>query len=313
MDTSHIGPPVSDTRDDEKAQLAKGKRKADDAALDDKEDREPPMLPPVDGNISHQMPICGADDEDHEPGFWAKLIQQNKWRRGQRDIVKTGTLLNILAKCDVIREPVLRQTRQYMGEKLYTSIGYRKENIESFHMQAKGRRVQPADACYHCKLERGPYTSCIVFDGMDGDLKPCANCWWGKQVVRCSFVKSTDLESREATPQRPTLAPPASSVPTIEPSQCHLRCTKKQRADTHMDIQQQEAILSQQEAILSQQEAILSQQKANLAQQEASLAQQEASLAQQKASLAQQKTSLAQLQLKLESTDDIVAAEQEEQ
>lgn len=44
-----------------------GKRKADDAALDDREDREPPMLPLVDGDISHQMPICGADDEDHEP------------------------------------------------------------------------------------------------------------------------------------------------------------------------------------------------------------------------------------------------------
>ncbi|CAI7675921.1 unnamed protein product, partial [Penicillium discolor] len=111
VETGHISQPVSGTRDEEKAQLAKGKRKADDAALDYKEDREPPMLLLVDGDISHQMPICGADDEDHEPGFWAKLIQQNRFKKGQRDIVKTGTLLNILAKCDVIREPVLRQTR----------------------------------------------------------------------------------------------------------------------------------------------------------------------------------------------------------
>lgn len=176
--------------------------------------------------------------------------------KGQRDIVKTGTLLNIPAKCDVIQEPVLRQTRQYMGEKLYASIGYRKENIESFYMQAKGHRVQPADACYHCKLEYGPYTSCIVFEGMVGEFKPCANCSWGKQVVRCSFMKSTDLGDNS----------PASSVPTIEPSQCHLGCTKKKRAATHMDIQQQEDILSQQEAVLSQQKAILAQQKASLAQ-----------------------------------------------
>lgn len=53
----------------------------------------------------------------------------------------------------------------------------------------------------------------------------------------------------------------APKLSTIKQSQCHLRCTKKKRAATHMGIQQQEDILSQQKAVLSQQKVISVQQE----------------------------------------------------
>jgi hypothetical protein len=261
-----------------------GKRNADEAGLNDEGQKRPnpnlatnnarsttpmrsddePTPNLATNNERSTTPMRSDDDTDQKPAFWAQMTQNNSWQKAQKASATPGTLLNALLNKEVVREPVLRVTKPWNGVEFDKAIGRRKENIESLHIQTKGRRMSPTEACSHCKRKFGPYVSCVVPDNLDGiNLDGnCANCHFGFQGDRCDFYTPSYNEGRGETPESSnegaTLS--GSEVPSApnrrDYEQARLDSLKLQRLVTLTAIQQHDAMRQQQEAMRRQQDAM---------------------------------------------------------
>ena len=85
-----------------------------------------------------------------------------------------------LSKKDPVRKPSVRSSR-----KTAVKLEANKSNLEAYMGQLCGEVVE--DECKHCVKEGGPWTECVVVDGLFGGS--CCNCHYNNSGNRCSLRK----------------------------------------------------------------------------------------------------------------------------
>ena len=122
------------------------------------------------------QPLMGRDNT--QPGYWAEAALDNPWSRGRRNSYNNKATLHELRQGHLLREPGLRESRAHFdGPRFYRVVASKTEIVEAPLSQATSPKVAPEQQCDACKLEKGPFVSCVI---APGSFRECANCHWSQ-------------------------------------------------------------------------------------------------------------------------------------
>ncbi|KAJ5946938.1 hypothetical protein N7454_003777 [Penicillium verhagenii] len=154
-------------------------------------------------------PVCGSDrvligdnntlasrrwlPDSEVPGETAKLIMELPWICARKNDHIKSDLLCSLIELPSVREPLLRDKKDWPGAHLNKQIGRSIANVESAAMQVVGRVVSVP--CKACVMSLGPWARCVVVDETRNTIRSCANCHWRKQDRRCDFLTAKTSKS----------------------------------------------------------------------------------------------------------------------
>ncbi|KAJ5919409.1 hypothetical protein N7466_010352 [Penicillium verhagenii] len=127
------------------------------------------------------------------PGEIANLIMELPWICARKDDHIKSDLLCSLIELPSVREPLLRDEKNWPGTHLNKQIGRSIANVESAAMQVVGRLVSVP--CKACVMSLGPWARCVVVDETGNIIRSCANCHWRKQDRRCDFLTAKNSKS----------------------------------------------------------------------------------------------------------------------
>ncbi|KAJ6184971.1 hypothetical protein N7519_006272 [Penicillium mononematosum] len=142
-------------------------------------------------------------DSGQAPGYWARRINTRTWSKGVYDYATQGTLLNHMKQMQLLREPVLRTSRIWNGDRLDGMIRSKKVNIEAIHAQAVGTELDDEECCSSCNLGHGPFLTCVKVPNTSDKPQVCANCHFGGNGERCDLNKLQQPEKVGADEEEP--------------------------------------------------------------------------------------------------------------
>lgn len=146
-----------------------------------------------------QDPVVSDPGEHVAPGFWAYILEDSRLAGRSKSSTIPGTILHTIQPLPVVREPTLRAGKNWDAERFFKQVTRCPTNIEALHIQAKGRALSPEESCTHCKNTKGVFSTCVVFEGLNGAFPSCGNCNWSRQRERCSFYKAAMEARKEAS------------------------------------------------------------------------------------------------------------------
>jgi hypothetical protein len=94
-----------------------------------------------------------------------------------------------MKQMQLLREPVLRTSKTWNGDRLDGMIRSKKVNIEAIHAQAVGTELGDEECCSSCSLGHGPFLTCVKVPNASEQPQVCANCHFGGNGERCDLNK----------------------------------------------------------------------------------------------------------------------------